>query len=212
MKQNRIGIAGRNNVKATAAGLMRELIAWPLLAIGAFGYTIAFGPNHYVILAAFFLSVLIIITTRGSQRMAACYVIVAFSVMNAWYIHYPPEQMFTEGQFWFVNRLLYAVGLGFYVQPILDKVFKDEKGQMRALIVGPLLLLAAFLLYWVGRPDFAPRLVNCAQILVETSQCIEVAKNTAWYTPDQLYDDVLVGMAAGLIYGALSSRKLASRK
>jgi len=213
MTHNQPGPAGnRNSNKATPAGLLRELVFWPLLVFGALGYTVFGGPNHLVILVGFFLSVLIIITTSGKQRLGACWVMVAFALANAWHIHHPAPQMFQEPQFWFVNRLLYAVGLAFYAQPILDKVFDNDKGRERALVIAPLLILAAFLLYWISRPDYMPQVVECVEMVVETSRCTVKVAPGAWYTPDQLYDDVLVGIASGLIFGALSGSAKARKK
>jgi hypothetical protein len=192
------------NTIVTPFGTMRELVFWPLLVFGALGFSLLVGPNHYVILGAFFLSVLIVITTDGNQRLAACWVMVVFASVNILHIHNPTPEMSAQPQFWFVNRLLYAVGLAFWLQPICGKAFETEKGRERAIIIGVLLLFVAFVMYWLNRPSDMVRTVQCLELVVNT--CTFKEPPEAWYLPGMLYDDLCVGIAAGLLYGALAAR------
>ncbi|MCB2557754.1 hypothetical protein KQ721_15310, partial [Listeria monocytogenes] len=57
-----------------------------------------------------------------------------------------------------------------------------------------------------------PQVVECVEMVVETSRCNVKVTPGAWYTPDQLYDDVLVGIASGLIFGALSGSVKARKR
>lgn len=203
-KTTRPGLTGNRNTIATPFGLMRELVFWPLLVIGALGFSIFVGANHLVILAAFFLSVLIVITTDGNQRLAACWAMVVFALVNVWHIHNPSPEMTAQPQFWFANRLLYAVGLAFWLQPICGKAFETEKGRERAIVVGVLLLLVGFVMFWLHRPSDTIRTVQCLELLATT--CTFKEPSQAWYLPEMLYDDICVGIAAGLLYGALAAR------
>lgn len=184
MPNNTSGRTGQRNIKATRAGLIRELGFWPGLVCGALGFSVLEGPNQYLILAAFLLSVAIIITTHGKQRLAACWVMVIFMLVNAWQIHYEPEVLASDPRFWIANRVLYAVGLAFYLQPILGRLFDSEKGRTVAIVIGSLLIFAGFFLYVESRSN--------------------VTLPGAWYTPEMLYDDVCIGIASGLLFGALS--------
>jgi hypothetical protein len=186
------------------SGIVRELVLWPLLVFGALGFSLLFGANHLVILGAFFLSVIIVISTDGNQRLAACWAMVVFAAVNIWHIHYPPPEMSAQPQFWFANRLLYAVGLAFWLQPICGKVFETEKGRERAIVVAVLLLFVAFVMYWLNRPSDTERTVQCLKLVVNA--CTFKEPPEAWYFPGMLYDDLCVGVAAGLLYGALAGR------
>ena len=195
---------------ATPFGIIREIVFWPLLVFGALGFSVIFGANHYVILAAFFLSVLIVITTDGNQRLAACWVMVVFALVNVWHIHNPSNEMIAQPEFWFANRLLYAVGLAFWLQPICGKAFETEKGRERAIIVGVLLLLVGFILYWLNRPSDVIRTVQCIELVVAT--CTFKEPSQSWYLPEMLYDDVCVGVAAGLVYGSMTAREVSKNR
>lgn len=200
-------LSGQSRSRSTIAtpfGIMRELVFWPLLVFGALGFSLIFGANHHVILAAFFLSVLIVITTDGNQRLAACWVMVVFALVNVRHIHNPPPEMSAQPEFWFANRLLYAVGLAFWLQPICGKAFETEKGRERAIIVGVLLLLVGFVMYWLNRPSDVIRTVQCIELVAAT--CTFKEPSESWYLPEMLYDDVCVGIAAGLLYGSLTAR------
>jgi hypothetical protein len=202
--RNPSGQSANRNTIATPFGIMRELVFWPLLVFGALGFSVFFGASHYVILAAFFLSALIVITTDGNQRLAACWVTLVFALVNVWHIHNPSPEMIAQPQFWFANRLLYAVGLAFWLQPICGKAFETEKGRERAIVVGVLLLFVAFIMYWLSRPSDLVRTVQCLELVAST--CTFKEPSQSWYLPETLYDDVCVGIAAGLLYGALAAR------
>lgn len=178
--------------KPNSAGLLRELIMWPLLVFGAGGFAVLFGAHQVVIGLAFILSIGIIITTTGSQRVAACWAMVVFGVVNGVQIHFPTEAMSQQPEFWFANRLLYAVGLPFYFTPILGDVFSTEKGRVRGLVVAPVLLLVAYIAFVLQRA--------------------ETVGTQAWYTPAMLYDDLFVGLASGLVHGALTAHSKAKKK
>lgn len=190
----------------TTFGIMRELVAWPLLVFGALLYTIFVGAHHYVLLAAFWLSVVIVITTDGKQRLAACWVMVLFCLVNAWHMHNPPAMI--DPRFWFANRLLYAVGLAFWMQPICGSWFETQNGRERSIVIGTLLLLVGFIMYWLSRDEI--RTVECMEVVARS--CTFKEPSQAWYRKDMLYDDVCVGIAAGLLYGALAARTKQTRK
>lgn len=164
---------------------------WPLLVFGAGGFALMFGAHQAVIGVAFVLSVAIIITTTGSQQVAACWAMVVFGVVNGVQIHFPTEAMSQQPEFWFANRLLYAVGLPFYFTPILGDVFATEKGRVRVLFLAPLLLFVAYIAFVLQRA--------------------ETVDAQTWYTPAMLYDDLAVGLASGLVHGALTAKSKAKK-
>lgn len=203
-KKKNPGQSGTRRTIATPFGIIRELVFWPLLVFGALGFSLIIGAHHLVILAAFFLSVIIVINTDGNQRLAACWVMVVFALVNVWHVHNPSPETIADPRFWFANRLLYAVGVAFWLQPICGKAFETEKGRDRSIVVGCLLLLVAFIMYWLNRPSDMVRTVQCLELLANS--CTFKEQSDAWYLPAMLYDDVCVGISAGLLYGALAAR------
>lgn len=72
--------------------------------------------------------------------------------------------------------------------------------------MGALLLFVAFVLHTFGRPEPLPSTITCVEVFVETLTCKLQRDPIAWYTADLLWDDICVGIAGGLIVGALKAK------
>ena len=162
--------------------------------------------NHVVVIVAFFLSVAIIIATKkGAEQRAGCWAMIAFSVVNAWQIHFDPAPLQESSGFWFANQMLYAVGLAFWLQPLTEKRLESETAKISAIVGGVAFLTVAGFLYYLDRGNGGLQTVQCVSMNVEASSCTIRTVVKAWYDTSLLYDDVCVGMASGLLYAALSA-------
>jgi hypothetical protein len=207
MKSQSSRHSGTRKTKVTGAGLLKELVFWPAVLV-ATAYSAISGPSAEVMLLAFGLSACIVISTKGSQQRNICLAMVAFGLVNAWYVLNPSDapQLYEDARFWIANRLTYAVGIAVFVQPLFGPMFETEKGKTRTIVVGSLLIFLAFALYLHGRPESLSSTVQCVQVFVETLTCKVQHEPTAWYTPDLLWDDLCIGAASGLLVGALTAK------
>ena len=98
------------------------------------------------------------------------------------------------------------VGIAVFIQPLFGRIFETEKGKTRTIVVGTLLLFVAYVLHTFGRPEHLPLTITCVEVFVETLTCKLQRDPIAWYTADMLWDDICVGIASGLIVGALTAK------
>lgn len=199
--------SGTPKTKVTSFGLMKELIFWPAVLI-ATAYSIFAGPDPVVMLLAFFLAATIVITAGSKQQRNICLAMVAFGIVNGWYVLHPASapQLYEDPRFWIANRLTYAVGIAVFVQPLFGNIFQTERGKTRTIVVAALLMFLGFVLYTLGRPENLPSTVKCVQVVVETLTCQLQREPIAWYTSDLLWDDICIGAASGLLVGALTAK------
>lgn len=199
--------SGTRKNKATGFGLLKELVFWPVVALATL-ITAVFGPDVNLVLLTFFLAVTILITTVGKEQRAICWTMVAFGIVNGLYVAFPSyaPTLFQDPRFWIANRLLFAVGIAVFIQPLFGRIFETEKGKTRTLIVASLLLFIAFALHTFGRPEYLPSTTKCVEVFVETLTCKLQRDPVTWYTVDMLWDDICIGVASGLIVGALTAK------
>ena len=57
-----------------------------------------------------------------------------------------------------------------------------------------------------GRPEYLPSTIKCVEVFVETLTCKLHRDPVTWYTVDMLLDDICIGLASGLIVGALTAK------
>lgn len=184
--------------------------AWAYL-VTALLYLVAGGPPMFgflFLMTTFFAGVLIFQNSAKGEQVASACTMVAFLLINAAYIAFPPHGYPVPSEnlavgLWIINKLLYVFGLALFVPKLLDPWVK-KNGRCQtwaiALAFSAQFILAAFMFHEKQEENHTP--VQCEKVVELT--CVPVETATPWYTRATLAEDMVFGLQVVLLMAAFN--------
>lgn len=189
----------------------KDTFAWPILA-GLIVFSVK-GPDPLVIASVFILSIYIFVNSTGKEKITSCGVFFFYQIANALFIVYaqenPNSPLFKLPNLWIANRILYVIGFGLFIPPILN-IFKNSKRKKDIAIFSCFtLLFAAYAVNLHDRSEKVKKYIDCEKVFENT--CLPKNNPDVWYSIINLLDDTLIGFSAAALIIGLSDTKNAKK-
>jgi hypothetical protein len=186
---------------------VKETFIWPILA-GAIVFSLK-GPSSFVIALVFFCALSILVAATTIEKYVVCGAVVLFQVINGMFVSYENDllagPLHSSPELWIANRLLYVVGLTFFLPPLVEPLLTTDRKRTIAICAGCVFLFAGYSMAVHERATKHLRPINCYAIVDQL--CLQKPKPESWYSLENLLDDVAVGFAAGLFFMVLSKKR-----
>jgi hypothetical protein len=188
-------------------GYVKDTFLWPFLA-GVITYSLK-GPSPPVIFFVFITALLILAVATDIEKYVVCGAIIFFQFLNGLFVYYGTQHqvgpLLALPELWIANRLLYVVGLAFFLPPLVEPFMNTDRRRTVASIAACVCIFAAHLTFSHERFEKDHSTVRCEKIIGD--ECTPEEKPEVWYAFGALVDDALLGLAAGLLFAAMNGNR-----
>lgn len=185
----------------------KETFAWPILS-GLIVYSYK-EPCPNLMAIIFILSIYIFVGSKNKEKICICIAFIVFQLINAKHILYGQENingpLFTLPNLWVANRILYVVGLGIFIPPLLEINKNSQKIKNLFIYLGFIFLFLAFATNLHERKKIDTSSFDCKEII--DNKCTLIKEPESWYSVANLLDDTLVGSSAAALFFGLSEKQ-----
>lgn len=163
------------------------------------------------LILSFFAACIIFQNSDKKEQLAIAIVFIALLGANAWYIFaFPggrePTPDAIGAGIWIANKLVYVVGLAYFVPVLVEPWVKTPLRQTIAIVLACALQFWPFVHLHYERKEASKQTIQCAEINIERKTCTPIIdKNRPWYPLSVLREDVAFGLEVILLIAAFNA-------